>query len=106
MYVVMYVSVIQSSLVEQTRVGCSQAVPAAMWAHHHMPLLRHTHPCRLEELHVTNNSISSLPPQLGLMAPTLRVLALEGNVLRAIRRPLLERGTDALLAYLRDRIPA
>jgi hypothetical protein len=61
--------------------------------------------CRLQELHVTNNNITNLPPQLGLMAPMLHVLALEGNVLRTIRRPLLERGTDALLAYLRDRIP-
>lgn len=55
---------------------------------------------------MTNNSIATLPPQLGLMAPTLRVLALEGNVLRTIRRPLLDRGTPALLAYLKDRIPA
>jgi hypothetical protein len=55
---------------------------------------------------VANNSIGSLPPQLGLMAPTLRILAVEGNVLRTIRRPVLERGTDGLLSYLRDRIPA
>ncbi len=55
---------------------------------------------------MANNSIGNLPPQLGLMAPTLRVLAVDGNVLRTIRRPILERGTDALLAYLRDRIPA
>lgn len=48
--------------------------------------------------------LRSLPPQLGLM-PCLRALIVKGNPLRTIRRPILERGTPALLEYLRDRIP-
>ncbi len=70
---------------------------------------------RLEELDVSNNDLASLPPQLGWLAPpgpgggghgSLRALSLEGNPLRLIRRPILERGTLAVLEYLRDRIPA
>lgn len=52
-----------------------------------------------------DNALSSLPPRMGLMAPQLRVLRLQGNGLRAIRRPVLDRGTAAVLEWLRDRIP-
>ncbi len=58
----------------------------------------------LEELCLSNNELSGLPPKLGLLAPKLHVLALEGNPLRSIRRPILERGTQAVLEYLRGRI--
>lgn len=61
---------------------------------------------RLQELDLSNNQLSNLPPQMGLMAPTLRVLMLEGNCIRAIRRPVLEKGTAAVLEWLKDRIPA
>jgi len=61
-------------------------------------------PCRLEELNLSNNALGSLPPRLGLM-PALRALLVEGNCLRTIRRPILERGTPALLDYLRSRMP-
>lgn len=61
---------------------------------------------RLEELNVLNNDITGLPPALGNMAPTLRFLGVQGNPLRTIRRVLLEKGTPALLEYLRSRIPA
>ncbi len=60
---------------------------------------------RLEELDVTNNALRDLPPRLALLAPTLRTLMLEGNVLRLIRRAVLDRGTPAVLAYLHDRLP-
>ena len=59
----------------------------------------------LEELNLMNNSISGLPPKLGLLCGKLRVLMLEGNPLRSIRRPILERGTAAVLEYLQSRIP-
>lgn len=62
--------------------------------------------CRLTELVLTNNQLSNVPPQLGLMSGHLRVLSLEGNVLRTIRRAILDKGTAAVLDYLRDRIPA
>jgi Leucine-rich repeat (LRR) protein len=60
---------------------------------------------RLQDLEVQDNALSSLPPRMGLMAPQLRVLRLQGNGLRAIRRPVLDRGTAAVLEWLRDRIP-
>jgi Leucine-rich repeat (LRR) protein len=58
----------------------------------------------LEELNLANNDLSGLPAKLGTLAPKLRLLLLEGNPLRAIRRPVLERGTQAVLQHLRDRI--
>ncbi|KAF8070897.1 5-methyltetrahydropteroyltriglutamate--homocysteine methyltransferase [Scenedesmus sp. PABB004] len=60
---------------------------------------------RLTELELSNNDLGGLPPALGLMSGHLRVLALAGNPLRTIRRPVLEKGTAALLDWLRDRIP-
>jgi Leucine-rich repeat (LRR) protein len=62
-------------------------------------------PFRLEELHVANNDLTSLPPSLGLLSPRLRALSVRGNALRTIRRPILEAGTERLLQYLRDRLP-
>jgi Leucine-rich repeat (LRR) protein len=59
----------------------------------------------LKHLDISNNNISSLPPELGLLEPTLEVLRLDGNPLRSIRRPILERGTKAVLNYLKDRLP-
>lgn len=61
--------------------------------------------CRLQELDLQNNQLSNLPPQMGLMGPGLRVLLLEGNCIRAIRRPVLDKGTAAVLEWLKDRIP-
>lgn len=58
----------------------------------------------LEELNLANNELSGLPPKMGLLGPRLHRLALEGNPLRTIRRPILERGTQAVLEYLRGRI--
>lgn len=60
---------------------------------------------RLSELDVSNCELNGLPPQIGLMAGHLRMLLLSGNPLRTIRRPLLDKGTAALLEWLRDRIP-
>lgn len=65
---------------------------------------------RLEELDLTNNALTSLPPELGLLTPgrggALRALLLQGNCIRTVRRPLLEGGTGALLDYLLTRLPA
>ena len=60
----------------------------------------------LAELNLMNNNISSLPAKLGLLSEKLRVLMLEGNPLRSIRRPILEKGSAAVLTYLRGRIPS
>lgn len=60
----------------------------------------------LAHLDLSDNDVASVPPVVGRMAPGLRALLLEGNPLRNVRRAVLERGTEAVLAYLRDRIPA
>ena len=58
----------------------------------------------LEELNLANNDLSGLPAKLGLLAPKLRILPLDGNPMRSIRRPILVRGTQAVLEYLQGRI--
>ncbi|XP_024023076.1 plant intracellular Ras-group-related LRR protein 6 isoform X2 [Morus notabilis] len=58
----------------------------------------------LTELDLSDNSISALPPELGFLEPSLQVLRLDGNPLRSIRRTILDRGTKAVLKYLRDKI--
>uniref|UniRef100_A0A3B4XLH2 Leucine-rich repeat-containing protein 40 n=1 Tax=Seriola lalandi dorsalis TaxID=1841481 RepID=A0A3B4XLH2_SERLL len=57
----------------------------------------------LTRLDLTNNDITILPASLSLL-PNLKVLLLEGNPLRGIRRDLLTKGTNELLKYLRGRI--
>ncbi|XVF78281.1 hypothetical protein PTKIN_Ptkin14bG0119100 [Pterospermum kingtungense] len=59
----------------------------------------------LTELDLSDNNISALPPELGLLEPTLQVLRLDGNPLRSIRRPILDKGTKAVLKYLKDKLP-
>lgn len=59
---------------------------------------------RLEELMLTNNELVTLPAEMGLMAASLRSLGLEGNRLKTIRRALLDRGTPAVLQYLKDKL--
>lgn len=66
-------------------------------------LTDHALPSTLSRLDLTNNDISTLPPSLGLL-PNLKVLLLDGNPLRGLRRELLTRGTEELLKYLRGRI--
>ena len=57
----------------------------------------------LDELDLTNNDVGKLPPELGFLA--LRWLGLEGNPLRSIRRAIMDKGTPAVLAHLRDKMP-
>ncbi|CAK7327596.1 unnamed protein product [Dovyalis caffra] len=59
----------------------------------------------LTELDLSDNDISALPPELGLLEPSLQALRLDGNPLRSIRRTILDRGTKAVLKYLKDKIP-
>ncbi|KAG2655133.1 hypothetical protein PVAP13_1NG549400 [Panicum virgatum] len=60
----------------------------------------------LIELDLSDNNITALPAELGLLEPNLQVLKLDGNPLRSIRRTLLERGTKAILKYLKEKLPA
>ncbi|XP_057528484.1 plant intracellular Ras-group-related LRR protein 6 isoform X1 [Amaranthus tricolor] len=58
----------------------------------------------LTELDLSDNNITTLPPELGLLEPSLQALRLDGNPLRSIRRTILDRGTKAILKYLKDKI--
>lgn len=58
----------------------------------------------LSTLDLSNNDLLSIPPELGLCT-SLRCLSLEGNPFRTPRAAILARGTDAVLEYLRSRIP-
>ena len=61
----------------------------------------------LEVLDVSGNSIGHLDPRLGLLAEEgLRTLAVGANVFRVPRRDVVEKGTGALLAWLKGRIPS
>lgn len=57
----------------------------------------------LTRLDLADNDISTLPPVMGLL-PELKVLLLEGNPLRRLRRDVLTKGTQEVLMYLRGRI--
>ncbi|CAN0331950.1 unnamed protein product, partial [Ectocarpus sp. 12 AP-2014] len=58
----------------------------------------------LRRLNLENNDISPVPLELGLCTG-LESLLLAGNPQRQISPSLLQRGTVATLAYLRDRLP-
>ncbi|XP_068948896.1 leucine-rich repeat-containing protein 40-like [Petaurus breviceps papuanus] len=60
---------------------------------------------RLATLDLQNNDLLHIPPELGNCV-SLRTLLLEGNPFRIPRAAILAKGTDAVLEYLRDRIPA
>ncbi|XP_020502577.1 leucine-rich repeat-containing protein 40 [Labrus bergylta] len=68
-------------------------------------------PCGLQKMvHLTtldlsNNDLLSIPPELGLCT-SLRCLGLEGNPFRTPRAAIMTKGTDAVLEYLRSRIPS
>ena len=58
---------------------------------------------KLERADLSNNSLSTLPNAVGKM--DLKALTLDGNSMRSIRRDIVDRGTNAILAYLKSRIP-
>ena len=58
----------------------------------------------LAVLDLQNNSIDQVPPELGNLKQ-IRSLSLEGNAFRVPRPAILVKGTQAVMAYLRDRIP-
>ncbi|MGH0160891.1 UNVERIFIED_CONTAM: hypothetical protein FKN15_040333, partial [Acipenser sinensis] len=59
---------------------------------------------KLATLDLQNNDILQVPPELG-NCTSLRALMLDGNPFRNPRAAIVARGTDALLEYLRSRIP-
>ncbi|KAI9004743.1 hypothetical protein BC832DRAFT_592675 [Gaertneriomyces semiglobifer] len=56
-------------------------------------------------LDLSDNNIARVPPELGL-CQKLKTLALQGNTFKIPRRDILGKGTEAVLEYLRDRVPA
>ncbi|KAL4902848.1 hypothetical protein BDW74DRAFT_180548 [Aspergillus multicolor] len=73
----------------------------------------------LQVLDVSNNNINSLPPKLGLLradgkranwggdsALPLRRFEVAGNSFRVPRWQIVAKGTDAILEWLKDRMPA
>uniref|UniRef100_T1IXJ7 Disease resistance R13L4/SHOC-2-like LRR domain-containing protein n=1 Tax=Strigamia maritima TaxID=126957 RepID=T1IXJ7_STRMM len=59
----------------------------------------------LSVLDLNNNDICKVPPKLGNLT-NLRSLQLDGNCFKLPRISILAKGTDAILTYLRDKIPA
>ncbi|KAJ3178352.1 Leucine-rich repeat-containing protein 40 [Geranomyces variabilis] len=58
----------------------------------------------LRVLDLADNDIAAVPPRLGL-CKGLKTLRLGGNRFRVPRRDIVDRGCEAILAYLKDRIP-
>ncbi|KAF8451263.1 hypothetical protein BGX38DRAFT_1269520 [Terfezia claveryi] len=58
----------------------------------------------MKVLDLVGNSIAALPPKLGLVT-TLRELRVEGNCFRVPRWQVLEKGTESVLLWLRDKLP-
>lgn len=59
---------------------------------------------RLATLDLANNNIKQVPPILGMLK-NITTLEIIGNAFRQPRHQILEKGTESIMAYLRDRIP-
>ena len=61
----------------------------------------------LINLDIRNNEVAHLEPRLGLLSGKtgLKCLKVSGNKFRVPRRDILEKGTEAVLRYLRGRVP-
>merc|ERR1712029_217396 len=59
----------------------------------------------LAVLDSSNNDINHVPPELGRLTQ-IRALQLEGNPFRVPRPQILVQGTQSVMQYLRNRIPA
>ena len=60
----------------------------------------------LHVVDISGNSINSLEPRIGLLAQEgLRTFLVGANTFRVPRRDVVEKGTEAILAWLRGRIP-
>lgn len=60
----------------------------------------------LKIVSLSNNDIERLEPKIGLLSDTLTSLNVEGNKFRVPNYHVLQRGTEAVLGWLRERIPA
>ena len=55
----------------------------------------------LERLDLSNNNLTNLPFELASIE-SLKQILLNGNPLRAIRKDIINRGTDAIMKHLRN----
>ncbi|KAF2687348.1 L domain-like protein [Lentithecium fluviatile CBS 122367] len=60
----------------------------------------------LKTVNLSNNDIGRLEPRIGLHMGTLTSLDVEGNKFRVPNYAVLKKGTDAILNWLRDKIPS
>lgn len=62
----------------------------------------------LATLDIRNNEIDQLEPKMGLLVREIGLKSLEvtGNRFRVPRWDVLEKGTEAVLHYLRGRVPS
>lgn len=59
----------------------------------------------LKIVNLSNNNIERLDPRIGLYAGTLTSLVVEGNKFRVPSYQVLSKGTDAILSWLKDKVP-
>ncbi|KAL1302869.1 hypothetical protein AAFC00_003197 [Neodothiora populina] len=60
----------------------------------------------LHSVDLCNNNIGLIPPRIGLLwEQGLRGLSISGNTFRVPQHRILEKGTEAILAHLREKIP-
>ncbi|KAJ4378133.1 hypothetical protein N0V83_000966 [Neocucurbitaria cava] len=59
----------------------------------------------LRVVNLSNNDIERLEPRIGLLQGTLTALEVGGNKFRVPNYQILGKGTDAVLTWLRDKIP-
>jgi Leucine-rich repeat (LRR) protein len=59
----------------------------------------------LRIVNLSNNDIERLEPRIGLLQGTLTGFEVEGNKFRVPNWQVLRKGTDAVLTWLRDKIP-
>lgn len=60
----------------------------------------------LKIVSLSNNDIARLEPHIGLLSGTLTSFDVEGNKFRVPNYAVLKKGTDAVLAWLKDKIPS
>jgi len=60
----------------------------------------------LKIVNLNNNDIARLEPRIGLHAGTLTGFEVEGNKFRVPNYAVLRKGTDAILNWLKDKIPS
>jgi Leucine-rich repeat (LRR) protein len=60
----------------------------------------------LKTVNLSNNDIGRLDPHIGLHIGTLTSLDVDGNKFRVPNHAVLKKGTDAVLSWLKDKIPS